>query len=678
MKCFIVLSVCMFAVVTFLINREKLASKYNVVLVSKHDLNQYVNVTLRGVKSLCHKYRPDWCREKKKAPEKALEKALTKVTEKAPANVCIVTAFKKPHTKEFFDYNEYEQIIPYTISNMWNYARINGYRIFLFNEDMFDTTRKSSWVKIPLITKYFDRCDWVMYTDVDWLFLSKDPLPIDPKYDIIVSNECIKGNAWKKMSGTIIIKNSPWSKQFLKRWNSTYEQYRNVINHDQVAFQNMVRDTPKEMKVLSPQNFMSYDTHNCVQPKFGVHLPAGGKPKRLNAVMDKYKIPKLEYASVKISNEWVNYQVPFQMHGLKADIVVGILSHGKKKRMAIRKLGHKVFFLVGKGIDYDEFYEYNDMIYINRDEEYKTQVFLHAVETHLSDYNYILKIDDDNLVNFDALKKELDDVKPDYWVSGAGDVLSRKANECIVEKLATMKFMPQEDAATGILAKKCGIEPVNSNKVQHLKPEGDDYIIRHFKKPAWCTKFPNRWNGDDIDVVSFVDILRYFNTTMLTNGIDYSLGFGTALGYRRHNDFIPWDDDVDLIIKKKDSSSARALVQKPFCTANFWGGWKIFKCDSPRTSKYEWNYPFVDVFDNGNTNHHHKSAYDDIIFPSVGVFMHGMALRGPKRLTKHLDTRYGGNYMETCESPFWNHKTETGIANHKRFPCKNVLACFTE
>jgi hypothetical protein len=203
-------------------------------------------------------------------------------------------------------------------------------------------------------------------------------------------------------------------------------------------------------------------------------------------------------------------------------------------------------------------------------------------------------------------------------------------------------------------------------------------VKTHFnERPAWCTKFPNRWNGDGIEV-SFVDILKYFNTTMLTNGIDYSLVFGSALGYKRHSDFIPWDDDVDLLIKKNDSSTARALVQKPFCTAKFWGGWKIFKCDSPRTSKYEWSYPFVDVFDNGNTDKHKKSAHDDILFPSVGVFMHGMALRGPKRLTKHLALLYGDDYMETCESPYWNHKTETGIANYKRFPCKDVLACFTE
>lgn len=194
--------------------------------------------------------------------------------------------------------------------------------------------------------------------------------------------------------------------------------------------------------------------------------------------------------------------------------------------------------------------------------------------------------------------------------------------------------------------------------------------------PKYCNRFPNVWANKDMEK-NFLDILIYLNKLFMDNNIDYTIAFGTVLGYERHGDFIPWDDDLDIVIRKSDTKRARSLIRKPFCTHNFWGGWKLYKCDSPNAGKYNWKYPFVDVFDNGNSKSHKKSAYDNIIFPSKPANMHGLDIRIPQNVSKHLKLRYGPSYMRRCASPFWDHKNEKGIKHAKTYNCDIILEnCF--
>ncbi len=49
-----------------------------------------------------------------------------------------------------------------------------------------------------------------------------------------------------------------------------------------------------------------------------------------------------------------------------------------------------------------------------------------------------------------------------------------------------------------------------------------------------------------------LDILIKIDTACKENNISYSLCFGSLLGAIRHNGFIPWDDDIDIALPRKD------------------------------------------------------------------------------------------------------------------------------
>lgn len=201
-----------------------------------------------------------------------------------PVSVAIVTAFQLSSHKELFQYKMYDALMPYTLSNMQDYAMHNNYGFHMLNEDLF-RNRKSSWVEIDALRHYLHLYDWVFWTDVDFLFVTHDPLPLVG--DMVVSHECIPGNEWKLMSGNLLMRRSKWAFQFLDEWDAMYDEYKNKMNHDQVAFETLVKRHEKHITVLPPQYFMTYDTHNCPEPFFGIHFPGPNKYKRVKKWLDK-------------------------------------------------------------------------------------------------------------------------------------------------------------------------------------------------------------------------------------------------------------------------------------------------------------------------------------------------------------------------------------------------------
>lgn len=57
-----------------------------------------------------------------------------------------------------------------------------------------------------------------------------------------------------------------------------------------------------------------------------------------------------------------------------------------------------------------------------------------------------------------------------------------------------------------------------------------------------------------------LDLLIKFDQFCKKHGLTYSLAYGTLLGAIRHKDFIPWDDDIDVMMPRQDYEKLFSLL----------------------------------------------------------------------------------------------------------------------
>jgi len=85
-----------------------------------------------------------------------------------------------------------------------------------------------------------------------------------------------------------------------------------------------------------------------------------------------------------------------------------------------------------------------------------------------------------------------------------------------------------------------------------------------------------------------LDILKEVHNFCVEHGLRYSLGGGTLLGAVRHKGYIPWDDDIDIMMPRPDYT----VFVKEF------NGYKPHLVCGAYENDKKYMYPFTKVYDN--------------------------------------------------------------------------------
>ena len=169
-----------------------------------------------------------------------------------------------------------------------------------------------------------------------------------------------------------------------------------------------------------------------------------------------------------------------------------------------------------------------------------------------------------------------------------------------------------------------------------------------------------------------LDILNDVAKFCDENGLRYYLGAGTLIGAVRHKGFIPWDDDIDIIMPRPDYLKFMDLYNKRED--------KRYTVHSIFNDPYFWRV-FGQVFDNRTMMYeeslndkyaNHPIAID--VFPMDGVSENRMVMRLASLIQKILHVLYYSAVMSYRPSKHFSNKAGglTAVKNRVRTGMKYV------
>ncbi len=213
------------------------------------------------------------------------------------------------------------------------------------------------------------------------------------------------------------------------------------------------------------------------------------------------------------------------------------------------------------------------------------------------------------------------------------------------------------------------------------------------------------------EYMDYLDLLETFASLMESANITYAMHFGTLLGsYRMHN-MIPWDDDIDLIVKFDDMMKIIELIQrysklgthravsdylknqkpklyhnmdfldldlKDLSPDNMFYSFKFFPI-SGIIQDYGWRYPYLDVFifKENETDicvrygKHSFYLKRQLFYPLARRPFGRLWLPCPRDSNHSLHALYG-DFEKVCATGPFNHRNSTRFGKGGKIKCEEL------
>ena len=196
--------------------------------------------------------------------------------------------------------------------------------------------------------------------------------------------------------------------------------------------------------------------------------------------------------------------------------------------------------------------------------------------------------------------------------------------------------------------------------------------------------------------------LKDADEILTSEGVDYCLMFGTLLGLLRHGDFIPWDDDLDIIIFNMHKFEKRCMGKfeekgytvlqdirwinpfkpVPFLKMRTRCGYRIYEKSGDTIPGVRWRFPWLGVWEPVLRKGAMTLAPETFVYHIEDFFplqrkpFKDFSVMIPQNPEKILSEYFGtDDWMEYCIPSTLDHRfyRPTGFPAIKK-PVKEVLA----